>query len=117
MRYVNFRALTMMPEAEGERYVAIRRRISQQKPVTAEEREFIASRQKDLIEENVDAYRHTYGTNLYYKTKYDLKYVTDQMGNSEGTYYKHYKGKLDHPDDYKKFFRLSPAECVEGWVA
>lgn len=112
IRYANFRALTLLSEEEGRRYVAIRRRIDQQKEVSREEREFIESRQEQLIGENVDAYRHTYGTNLYYKSNYDLKYVTAQMGNSESVYYKHYKGKLSKPGDFEKFFLLSPSECL-----
>lgn len=109
LRYSYFRALALMPEGEGERYVALRRRRDDQKEISDEERAFLSSRQHHLEGENVDIFRHTYGTNLFYKVKRNLDYVTDQMGNSDAVYYKHYKGKLDHPKDHEKFFKLGPS--------
>ncbi|WP_269538028.1 hypothetical protein [Cerasicoccus fimbriatus] len=113
IRYSNFRALSLLPKDEGERYVRIRRLVDQQKPISADEEAFLQSRRPLLSGKSVDVFRHTYGTNLYYHCGKKLDYVTSQMGNSEAVYYKHYKGKLDHPKDYEKFFQLGPAAIME----
>jgi integrase len=106
IRYANFRALTLLPEGEGGRYVAIRRKKRAGKEISDEDRKFSDSQRPHLEGESVDILRHTYGTNLLYQSKGKVDYVTSQMGNSDKIYYKHYKGKLDHPLDHEKFFKL-----------
>jgi len=113
IRYSNFRALVLMPSGEGQRYVKIRRKVDQQKEISDEEKEFLKSRRHHLQGDNVDIFRHTYGTNLFYKYKSDLNYVTAQMGNSDKVFYRHYKGMLDRPNDWKKFFKLSPSAVLQ----
>lgn len=109
IRYANFRALTLLPEGEGDHYVALRRRLSAKKEISDQDRQFLKSRQHHLEGDSIDIFRHTYGTNLFYKSKKNVKYVTGQMGNSDKVYYRHYKGKLDHPEDHKNFFKLGPS--------
>ena len=102
-----------MPNGDGQRYVEIRRKVDQQKQISDEEKRFISTRRHHLQGDNVDILRHTYGTNLHYKCKSDLRYVTAQMGNSDKVFYRHYKGMLDRPNAWKEFFKLSPSAVLE----
>lgn len=112
LRYSNFRALTLLPKDIGERYVHIRRQVDQEKTITSAEKAFLDTYRPKLSGKNVDAYRHSFGTYLFYQCGGDLNYVTAQMGNSERTYYKHYKGTLIHPKDHEKFFKLGPDQVI-----
>ncbi len=56
-----------------------------------------------------DCFRHTFGTNLWYKTK-SMNTVVAELGNSARVFIRHYKGALKPPSTYIDFWNLKPSD-------